>query len=169
MANSFGAQFKRRRGLANPSTLQGSNVLSALVKDTRFCRGMYNQQERNLQIQECKKMSGGLRIKVASAPLSQGEGGDKYMFFVCFGFTTQKPFFMPETVVEFEDRTVCKIQGTVVAEGKRPNEYAVVICFEDPIPCEYVSALLDHKFSITEMDNVKDMYACIHDLVKHYD
>ena len=76
---------------------------------------------------------------------------------------------MPETVVEFADKTTSKIQGTVVAEGKRPNEYAVVLCFEDPIPCEYVSAMLDHKFSVTEMDNVKDMYSCIHDLVKHYD
>lgn len=76
MASSFGAQFKRRRTI-NASPLNRSNMLSILSKDTTFCRGMYNQQERDLQIKEYEKLSRGLRMKVSSIPLSHGEAGEK--------------------------------------------------------------------------------------------
>lgn len=167
MLSSFGAHFKRKR-VSNAACSDTPCELSILSKDTSFCRGMYNQQERDSHIQKCAKLSGGgprLQVPLSPALLDKTEG---YSFFVCFGFTTEKPFFIPGTVVEFTDKTTSKIQGTVVAEGKRPNEYAVVLCFEDPVPCEHVSAVLDHKFSVTEMDNAKDTLACIHDLVKHY-
>lgn len=102
-----------------------------------MCQGLYNQAERDRQIRAYNSCLSPnertVQVNVSTGSASESaESPSK--FFVCFGFSANKPFYMPGTIVDFVDGAEASLKaiiaGTVVAEGRRPNEYAVAICFQ---------------------------------------
>ena len=135
--NQAAAAATGRRMMRNPA---------GWYKDTSACQGLYNQGERDKQIRLfCSSLSPSERTVRVSIPSSAEASRMPEMdespskFFVCFGFSQTKPFYMPGTIVEFnvddaarqqQQQLRVTIAGTVVAEGKRTNEYALAICFQ---------------------------------------
>lgn len=122
----------------------------------------------------------------APAPASEGPNACHHRF-VAFGFSKTRPFTPPGTTIVFVRKghgpaqcdgeccslccpycTATKVVGMMCAKGKRPMEYAVFISFSNPVPAEYVQAMLGSSFNVTELESPEEALESTHQLVDRY-
>ncbi len=60
------------------------------------------------------------------------------------------------------------IASMCIAVGRRPDEYAVVISFEQHVLLRDVSALFNYSFNIVEVDSSKGVCEYTQNIIRHY-
>jgi len=77
--------------------------------------------------------------------------------FLCFGFKSSMPYFVPGTVIRISNRQDVRVSGMIVGYGQRKDEYAVLLSLDQAIALEEASELLP-GFQMNEVDD--DESAC---------
>ena len=175
-SNASGTQPTESHGVAPDNRKPTPNIQVDISKmhpewhkDPFLCEGMYNQDERSALVDTLRKS----KVKVVVAVDEAECDGTLHKFFVGFGFSPTSPFMAAGTAVQFQSirdhHTLMEseVSGTIVAEGRRPQEYAVAIAFRSPVPLNFVSALLHNSFNVTEAETVFDMCSSVFSLVRH--
>ncbi len=149
------------------------------ARNRMFRGGAFNLMQHDRDISILRSLPANLvAIKVA---VKSEEVEPSFKHYVCFGFSRTNPYISPGTPIHFcrgggssssivdpdADREVF-LAGMIVANGKRENEYAILMSFDSAVRPAEVESLIGEGFNVTEIDAEAEACRCIHRLARQY-